>query len=167
MIFQSQFRAILFFFFQAEDGIRDADVTGVQTCALPIFLAESNFSASERAIEGERGFAHVLGEKPNLSAITSGLGESWELSRNAYKPYPCGVVVHPVIDACLELRRHYSPEATWRVTIKVNPLAVERADRKAPRDGREAKLSLQHGAAVALIHGRAGVAQFADPATPN
>ena len=27
-----------FFFFQAEDGIRDYDVTGVQTCALPIFL---------------------------------------------------------------------------------------------------------------------------------
>src|SRR5579872_5077763 len=26
-----------FFFFQAEDGIRDADVTGVQTCALPIY----------------------------------------------------------------------------------------------------------------------------------
>src|SRR6266498_5531053 len=28
----------IFFFFQAEDGIRDADVTGVQTCALPIFF---------------------------------------------------------------------------------------------------------------------------------
>src|SRR5690554_7143132 len=27
------------FFFQAEDGIRDADVTGVQTCALPIYLS--------------------------------------------------------------------------------------------------------------------------------
>src|SRR3989442_10328076 len=27
---------VVFFFFQAEDGIRDADVTGVQTCALPI-----------------------------------------------------------------------------------------------------------------------------------
>src|SRR5690606_40399426 len=27
----------LFFFFQAEDGIRDFHVTGVQTCALPIF----------------------------------------------------------------------------------------------------------------------------------
>src|SRR3989442_5230301 len=27
----------MFFFFQAEDGIRDADVTGVQTCALPIY----------------------------------------------------------------------------------------------------------------------------------
>src|SRR6266498_5285922 len=29
-------RFLFFFFFQAEDGIRDADVTGVQTCALPI-----------------------------------------------------------------------------------------------------------------------------------
>src|SRR5687768_17866115 len=29
-------RVILFFFFQAEDGIRDVAVTGVQTCALPI-----------------------------------------------------------------------------------------------------------------------------------
>jgi len=30
-----------FFFFQAEDGIRDWSVTGVQTCALPIFLQRS------------------------------------------------------------------------------------------------------------------------------
>src|SRR5437762_7441130 len=30
----------MFFFFQAEDGIRDTSVTGVQTCALPIFLQE-------------------------------------------------------------------------------------------------------------------------------
>ena len=29
---------LCFFFFQAEDGIRDRDVTGVQTCALPIYL---------------------------------------------------------------------------------------------------------------------------------
>src|SRR5690554_6411590 len=32
-------RLVSVFFFQAEDGIRDADVTGVQTCALPIYLA--------------------------------------------------------------------------------------------------------------------------------
>src|SRR6266446_4568872 len=32
---------IFFFFFQAEDGIRDYKVTGVQTCALPILLAEA------------------------------------------------------------------------------------------------------------------------------
>src|SRR3989442_4105777 len=36
-VFLLLFLLCLFFFFQAEDGIRDADVTGVQTCALPIF----------------------------------------------------------------------------------------------------------------------------------
>src|SRR5215813_799130 len=38
-----------FFFFQAEDGIRDADVTGVQTCALPI-----SDLPSRSAVTGER-----------------------------------------------------------------------------------------------------------------
>src|SRR6266498_5261788 len=37
MIFDWQTKVCLFFFFQAEDGIRDADVTGVQTSALPIW----------------------------------------------------------------------------------------------------------------------------------
>src|SRR6266487_3569996 len=36
-----------FFFFQAEDGIRDGRVTGVQTCALPIFHREPVFAGSE------------------------------------------------------------------------------------------------------------------------
>src|SRR5207245_4099807 len=36
--FLSTLSFFFFFFFQAEDGIRDATVTGVQTCALPIFL---------------------------------------------------------------------------------------------------------------------------------
>src|SRR4051794_41340459 len=35
----------LFFFFQAEDGIRDGRVTGVQTCALPI--SEPSFDTSD------------------------------------------------------------------------------------------------------------------------
>src|SRR5687768_18289802 len=34
-------RALVFFFFQAEDGIRDVAVTGVQTCALPIWWPDS------------------------------------------------------------------------------------------------------------------------------
>src|SRR5689334_23941113 len=37
------FSFLLFFFFQAEDGIRDGTVTGVQTCALPIYLGTTGF----------------------------------------------------------------------------------------------------------------------------
>src|SRR2546430_6320183 len=37
----AMYRVAFFFFFQAEDGIRDLTVTGVQTCALPICLSIS------------------------------------------------------------------------------------------------------------------------------
>src|SRR2546428_12069183 len=43
LIFLFVFVIVFFFFFQAEDGIRDLIVTGVQTCALPIFRADSRF----------------------------------------------------------------------------------------------------------------------------
>src|SRR5260370_31798443 len=43
-----------FFFFQAEDGIRDSSVTGVQTCALPIYVVMLLRHASQRAIEDDR-----------------------------------------------------------------------------------------------------------------
>src|SRR5690606_40872355 len=48
--------AIFFFFFQAEDGIRDFHVTGVQTCALPIYALanDSNVPAALKAFEAAR-----------------------------------------------------------------------------------------------------------------
>src|SRR5699024_11415504 len=39
-----RFYCLSFFFFQAEDGIRDRNVTGVQTCALPILRVYDRFS---------------------------------------------------------------------------------------------------------------------------
>src|SRR5438445_289314 len=47
-----------FFFFQAEDGIRDIGVTGVQTCALPIFTIGTRAPQACRA-HAERWFTHV------------------------------------------------------------------------------------------------------------
>src|SRR3712207_8227438 len=45
---------MLFFFFQAEDGIRDIGVTGVQTCALPIWLAARALAVVRRWWGGGR-----------------------------------------------------------------------------------------------------------------
>src|SRR5258706_7055690 len=39
----------IFFFFQAEDGIRDWSVTGVQTCALPIFIKHLKCKTSSKS----------------------------------------------------------------------------------------------------------------------
>ena len=38
------FNVLFFFFFQAEDGIRDWSVTGVQTCALPIYITDGKYN---------------------------------------------------------------------------------------------------------------------------
>src|SRR5208282_5385970 len=55
-----------FFFFQAEDGIRDATVTGVQTCALPIFAVVDGGSAGGRngGRDGGRHGAAEDGRRP-------------------------------------------------------------------------------------------------------
>lgn len=127
-------------------------------------LAAKGFTGPEQAIEGVRGFANVLGERPDFHAITDRLGEDWALTQNAHKPYPCGIVMHPALDGCIDLHRAHSipPERIQRIALKVNPLAVARTSRPEPRTRLEARLSLQHGAAVALVHGVAGIAQFTD-----
>src|SRR5205085_2979797 len=50
----SRMRLVLFFFFQAEDGIRDLTVTGVQTCALPILLMNLVINARDAISSGGR-----------------------------------------------------------------------------------------------------------------
>lgn len=120
-------------------------------------LAEQGVRAPAEPLEGLRGFVNVFGGGDDWAALERG----WEIERVAYKPYPSGVVLHSLIDACLDLRTGNVPE---RITISLHPLAIERGDRPNPRDGTEARLSAQHCAAVAFLYGAAGVAQFTDAA---
>ena len=123
-------------------------------------LAAEGFQGPERPIEGLRGFVNVFGGNNDLAAITEGLGQRWELLNVSYKPYPCGVVLHALIDACLQLKDK-NPE---RLVVSMHPLAIERTDRPEPRNAIEARLSAQHAVAVCLLRGRAGLAEFSDAA---
>ena len=127
-------------------------------------FAEGGFSAPEQPIEGRYGFAAVTSDSADLARMTDGIGERWEVLDNAYKPYPCGVVLFPVIDACLELRAHYAPaaEAIDRVVVRGHPLMRERTDRSHVETGRDARVSLQHSVAAAFLFGAAGLAQYED-----
>jgi 2-methylcitrate dehydratase PrpD len=73
------------------------------------------------------------------------------------------VVLHPVIDACLELRPQVGDVARIeRIMVRGHPLLRERADRPAVTTGREAQVSLQHSVAVAFLTGAAGVKEYSD-----
>jgi 2-methylcitrate dehydratase PrpD len=127
-------------------------------------LAAQGFTSSERALEAPRGFLNVLATDADAGAITRRLGDEWEILALAYKPYPCGVVIHPAIDACLDLRARHATDAAAvaSIEVSVNPLTIKLCGNPAPRDGLEAKLSIAHSVAVALLDGAAGVAQYFD-----
>lgn len=129
-------------------------------------LAERDFTSSERGIEAPRGFAHVTSTRFDPSTITDALGERFELTRNMYKPYPCGLVIHAVIDGCLELRQMHAlrAEAIERVQLSVHPMVLELTGKRTPQTGLEGKFSVYHAAAVALARGAAGESQFSDEA---
>jgi 2-methylcitrate dehydratase PrpD len=133
---------------------------------LAALLAEHGFTGPDHPLEGSRGFVAVMGKDCDLSGLTNGLGETWEILRNTYKPYPCGVVLNPVIEGMLDLRRMHDlrPDQIQNIVVSGHPLLGERTDRPFPKSGREAQVSAQHSVAVALLHGVAGVAQYADAA---
>jgi 2-methylcitrate dehydratase PrpD len=137
---------------------------------LSALLAERGFAGPDLPLEGPRGFIAVTSDAVEsnncFEPLTMDLGESWEILRNACKPYPCGVVLNPVIDAVLDLRERHHLQAGQvdSVIVTGHPLLRERTDRPAPASGREAQVSAQHSVAVALLHGAAGVAQYTDRA---
>jgi 2-methylcitrate dehydratase PrpD len=143
-------------------GVGNAASNGL----LSALLAAQGFEGPAMPIEGPRGFLRVTGEQPDFASLTEGLGQRWELSNNTYKPYPCGVVLNPVIEACLALHAEapVALEAIERVELRGHPLLRQRTDRPAPHSGREAQVSAQHAVAVCLASGKAGLDQFSDRA---
>ena len=135
---------------------------------LAMLMAQQGYTAAPQAIEGPRGWARAMGDPPRMDILLNDLGKSWELTKNAYKAYPCGIVLAPVIDACLELRRRHNVKAgdIDRVTVRGNSLLLARADRPVVPDDRIAKLSIQHSVAIAFLFGAAGVREFSDVDDP-
>lgn len=129
-------------------------------------LASKNYTSSDGMIEARRGWANTLSTKQDYREITEGLGSRYEAALNTYKPFACGIVMHPAIDAAVQLRdeNHLTPEQIQRVDLKVHPLVLELTGKTAPRTGLEGKFSITHAVAVALVEGAGGEKQFSDRA---
>ena len=135
-------------------------------------LAAAGFTSSTKGIEAPRGFAHVLSTQPHLEDSVEALGERWEILANSFKPYACGLVIHPVIDACLALHQQpgFDLANIAEVMLDVHPLVLELTGKTQPQTGLEGKFSVFHAAAAALIDGvgelpRSADAAVQDPAT--
>ncbi len=134
-----------------------------RTGLMAALLAQQGFTASPRALEAPRGWAQVVSTKYDWAEATVGLGEQFEIALNTYKPFACGIVVHPAIDACVQLRAQgITPEQIERIELRVHSLVLELTGKKEPADGLQAKFSVYHGCAAGLAFGRAGEDEFSD-----
>jgi len=127
-------------------------------------LAEAGFDSSLRAIEAPRGFANVMSDKQDWNEILGELGSRWEAALNSYKPFACGIVIHPAIDGCQQIRDEIGDRvaAIASVHLTTHPLVLELTGKKTPRTGLEGKFSVFHAAACALLHGDGAPTAFSD-----
>lgn len=159
-----------------------------QSGVLAAVLAQQGYTSSGQALEAKRGWANVVGatkedvqvslnrwlglntkESPEqdntgLAGLSSG---RWEILRNNYKPYPCGIVIHPVIDGCCQLHLEInklglSSTNIQKVQVTVHPLVMELTGKAAPTDGLEGKFSFYHGGAIGLLYGKATPDEYED-----
>ncbi len=132
-------------------------------------LASRNFTSSNGMIEAKRGWANAISTKQDYGEITEGLGQRYEMALNTYKPFACGIVIHPAIDAAIQLRNQYHLTAgdIEAVHLRVNPLVIELTGKKTPQVGLQVKFSVYHSVAVALIDGAAGEKQYSDRAVKD
>jgi 2-methylcitrate dehydratase PrpD len=129
-------------------------------------LGRADFTAGEQALEGPRGFAAVAAAQYDLDKITAGLGTTFELRDNAYKPYACGLVVHPTIDGCSQLHRefHPTPDSIAGVRLRVAPRVLDLCNKSDLKRALETKYSIYHAAAIGLVRGKGGLQEFTEQA---
>ncbi len=135
-----------------------------QAGVVSTLLARGGFTAATTILEGRRGVLEVMSTDRDLSRATAGLGEEWEIFQNGLKPYSCGVVSHPAIDAAIAIqaRPGFDPDAVESIDAYVHPLVPELMGRMEPDVGLAGKFSCAHTIACGLIDGAAYPAQFAD-----
>ena len=116
-------------------------------------LAEKGFDSSDEIIEGKKGFCRIYSDIATPEAVLDALGERWEIARNGHKPYACGVVLHPAIDAMIELGGTVPADAgaIESIAIRVNSHAVTITGLAEPKSGLQSKFSIYHSAAVAFL----------------
>jgi 2-methylcitrate dehydratase PrpD len=129
-------------------------------------LASRGFTAGDEGLDGEWGFFQVAGGGADLARIVPSLGRPFSIVEPgvSFKPYPCGSLGHPTMDAMLRLvtDQDVKPEQIARVRVRagsniLNPLRYATAKTEL-----EAKFCLPFMMSSIALRRRAGIREFTD-----
>jgi 2-methylcitrate dehydratase PrpD len=129
-------------------------------------LAQGGFTGAPDPLQGRRGMFAVMSSASTPADLVDGLGDKWQIFDNGVKPYACGVVIHPAIDAVRDLAVHkgLTADRIDKIRLHVHPLVRELTGKTDPRTGLEGKFSVTFACSIALLDGRAAEAEFSDTA---
>jgi len=134
-------------------------------------MAQKGMSGPHTVFEGRFGLYKTHLEQMNLATerVVEGLGETWEVRRIAFKPYPCGVVLHPFLYCVSRLKKDYEIDVNDLADIRcevpsdIVPLVCEPIEAKiAPRTAYEGKFSLPFTVAAMLVDGKVDISTFSE-----
>jgi 2-methylcitrate dehydratase PrpD len=130
---------------------------------LAALLAREGFTGSTAVLDGPGGLAATFLGVTTLRAAVEDLGKRFEILDNSTKPYAAFHLTHATIDAARALRARLGEHTgtVEAVRCRVHPLVLKVANQPAPRTDLEAKFSVAYCAALGLVHGEAGEAEFA------
>jgi 2-methylcitrate dehydratase PrpD len=124
-------------------------------------LANNGFTADQTAISGDRGFWDLYADGPHDEFS---IGTTWHLESDGIhaKAYPCCYFAHTSIAATQSLKREHdlSPEEISTIEVTASQGAADALQHSDPSTGLEAKFSMEHTVASALVHGEVDVSIF-------
>jgi 2-methylcitrate dehydratase PrpD len=138
----------------AENGVFAAD------------LARRGFTGGDDGLDGEWGFFQVLGGGADLDRLNPIMGKPWSIVTPgvSVKPYPCGVLSHPSMDAMLKVvtERDLKPEQVKAVRLRAGSNILQPLRYKTAKTELEAKFCIPFLLSSILLRRRAGVREFTD-----
>ncbi|PNS21160.1 hypothetical protein CAC42_3498 [Sphaceloma murrayae] len=139
---------------------------------LAALLAQGGYTSSLQGLEAKFGWLRVVSTRENATQYFDQLGKVWEIEKNTFKPFPCGIVMHPSIDGAVQLHNQTLEQGkdlgdVKSVDLRVNPQVLVLTGKTDPRTGLEGKFSIFHATAVGLLYGEATPKQFTDEVVKN
>ncbi|MFD2925621.1 MmgE/PrpD family protein [Halobacillus naozhouensis] len=129
---------------------------------LSALLAEKDFTAAEKILEGDRGFFLATSEEFDQSRVTAELGERFKITENSFKVHASCRHTHSVIDVILDLidKHQIDFDQVAAIHIGTYKTALDITNNPDPNTVYASKFSIQFCAALACLRKQASLSDF-------
>ena len=150
-----------------EDGSMSKHLHAGRACEsgwLAAELAARGFSGPAEILEGRKGFFAAACPDPQPGNVLASPDDAWQLLQTSIKPWPSCRHTHPSVDCALEISSLLGGAQAREAEIRTYQAALDVCDCPQPQTEYQAKFSLQHTVAIALLDGRVGLDSFDEAA---